>query len=295
MARNPFSRRYRPAWALAALVLLAVMTLTVPPIRTLAADLLAVFRVERIAFAPVDVESLPEEERLEDLAPEIERMFGDTLAVVQESEPVEITVTEVRERAPFTVRLPDMEEAVLHEWTAPMHVAIEIDVPRLQGLFDELGYEDVVLPKGLDGKTLEADFAGTLTSHYGTCESEQAGGDCLTFVQTASPAASVPEGLDVEQLGRIYLELLGTPADEAARLSREIDWTTTLVLPFPHHVNLTHETLSVDGVEGTLIRSESAHRPAPEYLITWIKDGVMYALVGKSDYSEALELIDSLQ
>jgi hypothetical protein len=111
----------------------------------------------------------------------------------------------------------------------------------------------------------------------------------------ASPSATVPDGLDVDQLGRIYLELLGMPAEEAGRLSRQIDWTTTLVLPFPHHVNLTYETAPVDGVEGTLIHSESSYRPAAEYLLTWVKGDVVYAVIGKGDHTEALELADSLE
>jgi hypothetical protein len=250
--------------------------------------------VRRIEFTPVDVEALPDEGNLEALAPEIERMFGDTLAIARDSEPEEITEVEARQRARFSVRLPEAPEAERHDWTAPMHVSVDIDVPRLQAVFAELGYEDIVLPKELDGKTVEADFGGTLTSYYGACDSETERQDCLTFVQMASPGASVPEGLDVDRLGRVYLELLGTPADEAAELSRDIDWTTTLVLPFPHHVNLTHETIRLDGVDGTLIHSESPYRPAAEYLLTWVKGDVIYALVGQGDHSEALALIDSI-
>jgi len=294
MARNPFARRYRPAWAVAALALLVVVTLTVAPVRSFAEDLLGIFRVQEIAFTPVDVEALPDEEALEAVAPEIERLFGDSLAVAADSEPETLTEAEARQRAPFVIRLPDGQEAARHEWTPPVHIAIQLDVPQFEALFSELGYGHIELPDELDGRRVEADFSGVLTSHYGSCEEEPMKRSCATFVQMASPSVSAPDGLEVDQLGRIYLELLGIPAGEAAELSRQIDWTTTLVLPFPHHVNLAHDKLSVDGAEATLIHSESSYRPAPEYLVTWVKDDVIYALAGRGDYAEALELIASL-
>lgn len=294
MVRNPFSRRYRLAWALAALVLLMGVTLTVPAFRSVAADLLGIFRIERIAFTPVDVEALPDEASIEALAPEIERMFGDALDVVAESSPQDVTEAEARTTAGFPVRLPAGEDASGHEWTPPTHIEMTIDLHQLQALFAELGYTDVALPKELDGSTVEADLSGILTSHFGSCE-EAVDGDCITLVQMKSPEVEIPDGLDVRQLGRIYLELLGTPAGEAAALSEQIDWTSTLVLPFPHHVNLTHEAISVGGVEGTLIHSESSYRPAREYLLTWVENDIIYALTGEGDHAEAAQLATSLR
>lgn len=294
MIRNPFSRSYRPAWAVAALVLLTVLTVTVAPLRTMAGELLAVFRVQRIVFTPVDTEAFPEEQAVKALAPEIERMFGDTLAVAAESQPEEVNEADARKRAGFVVRLPVAEEATRHEWTGPMHLAVDIDLPQLRALFAELGYGEIELPAELDGKTVEADFSGIVSSYFGSCEDGPIDQGCMTLVQMASPTVSVPDGLRLKELGRVYLELLGTPASEAAHLSQKIDWTTTLVLPFPHHVNLTHDTLPLDGVEATLIHSESSYRPTPEYLLTWVKGDVIYAVAGEGEYSEALKLAGSL-
>jgi hypothetical protein len=297
MARNPFSRRYRPAWATALLVMLVAVTLTVPPVRSLAGDLLGLFRVQRIEFTPVSEEDLPDEETLQAVAPEIERMFDETLTITGEGKQQTVTEASARERAEFPVRLPAAGgETPRYEWTPPLHVALEIDLPRIRSLFAELGYRDIDLPGALDGRTVEADFDGMLTASYGACdEDDPADRDCMTFVQMPSPSATIPNGLDINRLGRVYLELLGMPAEEAALLSERIDWTTTLVLPFPHHVNLTHETVRVDGVEGTLIHSQSAYRPTAEYLLTWVKDDVIYAIAGKGDDAGALELAASLE
>ena len=295
MARNPFSRRYRTLWAAVAVVAVVAVTLTVPPARTLAEDLLQLFRVQKITFAPVSTDALPDEETLEALAPEIERMFEDTLTVTLDGEPQEVSRAAVSSLAPFPVRLPDTETPGSYEWIPAASIAVQIDLPRWKALFTELGYGDVALPKSLDGKTVEANLEGMVSATYGDCDDSAGGEDCVTFVQMGSPSATVPDGLDVDQLGRIYLELLGMPAEEALELSKEIDWTTTLVLPFPHHVNLTYEEIEVDGVEGTLVHSESGYRPAPEYLLTWVKGNVMYAVAGKGDHAAALGLVTSLK
>ena len=297
MAGNPFSRRYRPALALGLLVMVVAVTLTVPPVRSLAGELLGLFRVQRIEFTPISEEAWPDEATVKAMAPEIERMFDEALTITAAGEQQALTEAGARDRTEFPVRLPVSEsEDALYEWTPPVHIAYTVDLPQIQALFTELGYQDIDVPKSLDGKTIEADFTGMLTASYGACSEDAPVGDgCVTFAQMPSPSASVPDGLDIDQLGRIYLELLGMPVEEAARLSDRIDWTTTLVLPFPHHVNLTHEMLPVDGVEGTLIQSESPYRPAPEYLLTWIKGDIIYAISGKGDHTKALELANSLR
>lgn len=296
MVRNLFSRRYRLAWAGAVLAMLVMLTLTVPPVRTLAGDLLSLFRVQKIEFTPVDPEALPDDETLEAIAPGIERMFDETLTVTMEGEQEVVDEASARDRAEFPIRLPTTEEEVRYEWAPPVHIAIQIDLPRIRALFNELGYQDVELPDALDGETVEADFQGMLTAAYGDCEDESSSRkDCISFVQMSSPTVSVPEDFDIDQLGQVYLELLGVTGEEAARLSERVDWTTTLVVPFPHHVNLTHETVHVDGVEGALICSNSEYRPSSEYLLTWIKDDIVYAITGKGDHAKALELASALK
>jgi hypothetical protein len=297
VARNPFSQRYRPAWAAALLVMVVVVTLTVPPVRSLAGELLGVFRLQRIEFTPVSEENLPDEETLQAVAPEIERVFDETLTMKLGGQRQSLTEASARERTEFSVRLPAaVGENAHYEWTPPVHIALEVNLQLIQGLFAELGYQDIDLPTAIDGKTVEADFAGILRASYGACDQDgPEGRDCITFVQMPSPSATVPDGLDIDQLGRVYLELLGMPVEEATRLSDRIDWTTTLVLPFPHHVNLTHETVRVDGVEGTLIHSQSGYRPAAEYLLTWVKGDIIYAVAGQGDSSAALELAASLR
>ena len=74
-----------------------------------------------------------------------------------------------------------------------------------------------------------------------------------------------------------------------------MDWTTTFVVPVPRYANLEYEDVTVDGVSGTLIRSSYPGRDVEQYLLTWLKGGVAYALQGPGTAEDALEIAASLQ
>lgn len=297
MARNPLSRRYRPAWAVATLLVLLLISLAIPPVRTFAGDLLSLFRVQEIEFTDVDLESLPDEETVRAVAPQIESMFDDDLTVTLEGEPEVVDEATARARAGFPIRAARQPAPSLIQWGPPVHVAFEVDLPRIKTLFGELGYTDVALPASLDGAVVEAQMEGMVQAHYGECEvdSPERQPDCIVHTQMPGPVISVPDNLDVEQLTRVYLELLGMTEEEAAGVSERLDWSTTLLVPFPRAYGLTYKDVEVDGVEGTLLFSMTPDGRYREYLLTWSQGGVIHSLRGYGDFGPALALADSLQ
>jgi hypothetical protein len=174
---------------------------------------------------------------------------------------------------------------------------MQVDLPRVRALLRELGYDDVDLPDSLDGAEISAAFETVVAAAYGTCESKGAvsKGACTEFVQLPAPEVSAPPELDIDQLGQAYLQLLGLSAAEAERLGERLDWTTTLIVPLPESANLRLEDVSVDGVTGTLIRPPNHSRYGQEYLLTWVKAGIVYALHGSGSTGQALSIAGSLQ
>ena len=72
-----------------------------------------------------------------------------------------------------------------------------------------------------------------------------------------------------------------------------MDWTTTLVIPIPRY-GTRYQDVLVDGVNGTLIQHDAADYTA-QYLLVWVKDGMLYALTGPGTTNEALEIGNSLK
>ena len=116
---------------------------------------------------------------------------------------------------------------------------------------------------------------------------------CTTLMQFPSPEISAPPGLDIAGIGETLLQVLGMSPEEAAQFSRSVDWTTTLIIPIPRY-GTEYQDVFVDGVEGTLIM-QSIRSQFPEYLLIWVKDGIVYALAGPGDTTAALEIAESLE
>jgi hypothetical protein len=114
-------------------------------------------------------------------------------------------------------------------------------------------------------------------------------------MQLPVPTVSAPPELDLDQLGMAYLQLLGLGAEEAERFSEQVDWTTTLVVPIPRSRNIQQQEVDVDGVTGSLIRPPRSRMNQDEYVLTWVKDGVVYALIGSGELEAALAIAESLE
>jgi hypothetical protein len=111
-------------------------------------------------------------------------------------------------------------------------------------------------------------------------------------MQLASPTADVPQGLDIAKIGEAFLELTGMTPDEAAHFSKNLDWTTTFVIPIPRN-KATFMDVNVDGVSGTYIREEYRNSSG-QYLLIWVKDGIVYTLAGSGSASSAVDIANSL-
>jgi hypothetical protein len=301
MQRNVFAPRYRPVWAAAIVIVALAIAFSFAPVRALAGNLLSLFRVQQIAFVEINPAQMPDEQTLEAAVSRFESTMRDQVDVQSDGEPRTVDEQTARAEAGFAVRLPAALEGEPSLTLGPgMHAAMLVDLPRLQSLLQELGYSDVALPASLDGAEIRVDFSTGVKAAYGECRSAGAEegtpalANCTTLVQSPSPVVSAPPELDIDQLGRAYLQLLGMSADEAERFSQHVDWATTLVVPVPQATNLSCQEVNVDGVTGTLIRPPSRDSNGQQYLLAWVKDGIGYALSGSGTSAEALQIANSL-
>lgn len=310
MLQRVFARRYRPVWGAAAAALVLAIAFSFAPVRTFAGNLLALFRVQKVEFIDVNPEQIPDQGTLQEALRRLEIVMGDQVTIEGGGEPLLIDENTARRLSVLPVRFPsalsgEPHVSLLSETRVEMHV----DLARVRALLAELGYGDTELPDSLDGADIQVDFGPAVMADYGGCQeaplAAPASGapepvhiemdDCTLFIQMRSPDISAPAALDVDQLGGVYLQLLGMSAEEAARFSERVDWTTTFVVPVPRYANLEYEDVIVDGVSGTLIRSSHPISDDELYLLTWLKGGVAYALLGPGTTEDALEIAGSLR
>jgi hypothetical protein len=307
MFQKVFSRQYRTAWVVGGIIAILAIALLFPPVRAAANSFLGLFRVEKFSVVQVNPGNLPEQLGSNS---SFENLLSDSVTIEKQGEAREVAdASEASALAGIPVRLPSNVSGDLKLEVQPGEKAtFKIDLPRVRAVLDEIGRSDIVLPDEIDGETVTVELPTAVAASYGICDhtseaAREAGADpdnpasirafCTTLVQMVSPTVEAPPGLDIAGLGQAFLQLMGMSAKEAAQFSQQVDWTTTLVIPIPRN-GAKYEDVVVDGVPGTLIH-QSLEAHAPEFLLIWLKDGVIYALTGPGKGERALEIANSLK
>jgi hypothetical protein len=293
----------RPAWAAVAAGLILVFAFALPPVRAIAVDFLNLFRVQRVAVAPINPGDLPE--RL-GTSTQLQALLSDQILFDENGEPEKVTsAAEATSLSGYQVRLPATLGRPEMLAVAPGgRASITVDKPRIEAVLREIGRTEIEIPDELHRTTMTVDLPRCVQAAYGGCGSSGEDGDdgdeeerhphlgdCTVLIQLPSPRVSAPSGLPIDRIGEAFLQLMGMPADEVARFSSTIDWSTTLVIPIPRH-STSYQQVTVDGVPGTLIRHR--HHGRLSTTLIWVKDGIIYSLTGPHSGAEALEIANSL-
>ena len=307
MFKRIFSKR--PVWAGLSAVLVLAMAFSLAPVQAWASNFLGLFRVQQVQVLPIDTTQLSSLSNDSSLVKQISQLFSDSVTVTrQPGQPVVVaSAAEASQAAGFDVRLLSAGQGTprltVEDGTA---FTVVLNRQRAQDLLDQAGRSDLQLPASIDGATISVDVPKGVTAAYGNCPVPAASGDgqtpdrnltlgrfdnCVLFAQMPSPSVNTPPDLNIAQLAEIGLQFTGMSAAEAHQFSQSVDWTSTLVIPFPSNAG-TYEQVSVDGVTGTLI---SRGECGGQYSLIWVKSGILYGLTGNGSSAQAVALAQSIQ
>lgn len=302
MLKKIFAPRVRLVWAALALITILGASLSLPPVRAFANNFLGVFRVQQVSVIPFDPLNLPQNFSADKAS--ITQLFAnnlkyDTLGKAQDVP----SAADASSLANIPVRLPTGLSGTPKLTVQPgTSLSFKVDLASIQAILSEAGFKDIQLPKALDGATVNAQLPMIVTATYGDFQatgqsngqdpdmSSQWCANCTVLVQLASPTIQTPEGVDLTAIGKAYLRLMGMSAAEADSFSQTVDWSTTLVIPVPNFA--AHQTVSVDGVNGVLIQQNPDS--GAQYMLIWVKNGIVYGLTGYGSSQSALDIANSL-
>lgn len=312
MRSRLFSRIPRLTWAIITIVTVLAISLAFPQVRAVANSFLKLFRVEQVRVLPVDMEKLAGDFGSSANAEQFEAAIADNLVIEDQGDPQEVdSAAEAAALVNFPVRLPSSLQETPRLLVQPGGTAtFTIDLALARAMLKDLGRADIQLPDSVDGAKVKVEMYNNVLAMYGDCQIDerdkppsidpddptQSPADwqppqCTTFFQAPSPSISAPPDLAVKEIGEAYLQLLGMSQEEAAQFASNVDWTTTFIVPVPRSSS-NYEEVRVDGVLGTLI---NYHRYSPNYLLIWVKDGILYALSGPGGDQDALDIAASLK
>ncbi len=301
-----FARPYRPAWAVLAVIALLAFSLAFQPVRALGQSFLNLFRVQRVQVVTFNPGGLPEQLGA---SPALEAVFSENISIEEQGDAQPAaSAEEAGQMAGFSPRLPAGREPAFLAVQPGVKAAFDVDLARIETILAEIGRSDIHLPASVDGARVTLDVQPAVVAAYGQCEGESPEdrededvdesvyrrlARCTTLMQMPSPQVSAPGELDIAPIGQAFLQVLGMEDSEAQSFAANIDWASTLVLPIPRYGS-EYSEVRVDGVAGNLIlrRLENG---ATQYMLIWLKDGMVYTVVGAGDGADGLKLAETLQ
>ncbi|MGH9482055.1 MAG: hypothetical protein ACRD1L_08160 [Terriglobales bacterium] len=276
-----------------------------PSVRAATASVLALFRVEHIAVLPLDTAASP----LAD--PTVSRMISELTR-----DEVKVTLNEHGQAAADAAQASQLAGFAVRyapNWgaggAAPSFrvqgaktLQVTVDRERTQAVLSAAGIAGQ-LPASLDGAMVTVHVPRAVAVLYGECgkwAGPDAGpatappmsGNCTVLGEGPSPEVTTPPGLDIRQLAALDLQLLGLSPEQANEYLQTIDWTSTLVVPFPRGQAQPRQ-VGVDGADGVLL-SRSRADGAGQYVLLWNRQGMLYFIAGRGDGSQGLQLADEL-
>jgi anti-sigma factor RsiW len=267
----------RPVLAGALTLLLALNLLWLPPVRAAADQLLQVFRVQQVVFLPFSEERANDIDQLETK----ESPFVDIQVADEDWDPQIVSgPAEAEDAIGYPLHQPAVFpiEPTKREFKVrgSNTIQFQVDVPVLREALMLLGINDVTLPDALGEAPVRVDMPAHAVTTYRHDDNDT--GYSLTLFQGQSPEITLPDGVDIAQLGKAMLRVYGMNPVEAEAMSQQIDWSSTLVVPFPTDLGEeSAQQVSVNGANGLLIRDND---PSGTQGLYWQDGGRFYVLTG---------------
>ncbi len=268
------------------------------PAQVWAQHFLQLLRIQKLAVVPIDSSAFTHAGLPDGASRALAQMISDDVVVtIKPNAPTAVSdVATAQARVGFNVE-------ALDALGAPQHINVEdegafhmtLDVDRIRGVLEEAGRTDIQVPSSVNGSTVAVAVAKGVTMLYGNCgdgKGKPSEGNCISFLQIPSPKVSVPPDLNMQALAEAGMQLAGVSSNEASTFAKNVDWTSTLVIPVP--LEASYRTVAVDGVNGMLIEMAAKGAYRGSYDLIWIKDGVVHAVNGRGNSSQVLAAVANL-
>jgi hypothetical protein len=261
-----------------AVVLLSFISF--PTLRAAADSLLQTFRVKSVVFVPVDSVRM---KQLGNLLSDPTSLFITQPTIVGTPKATKVSsAKDAAQLAGFTPEQPSTLPAAPASTRFTVHdsmrVQAQVNIATIRKLLTTAGINNIALPDALGSAPITADVPAFVESTY------SGEGYTVTLVQGRSPNVTLPAGVNLAQLGKAGLELIGMQPDQADQMSRQIDWSSTLVVPFPANLS---DVLKVDvgGAPGLLVSSGGASNNVDasrhNLVLYWQNGDQFYVLAGQ--------------
>jgi hypothetical protein len=312
MTTEPSSKRWGPYLVGLTVIAVAVVVLSLPAGRELVGRFFKSLRVQKVQAVNVDLSTFTDPNANPALHEMVAKMISDKVVVTknEDDQPASDQATASRLAGFPVLLLSNRKDPPKLVVSGEHAINLTVDRARLQAIFNEAGHPDLVVPQSLDGAAMAVQLPRAVQAQYGTCPTPTSAtnaiasnvtgptpgttqySDCVRLRQGPSPTVNVPQGLDVQRLAEIGLEVAGMTPTQSHDFLDTVDWKSTLSMTVPRFLR-SYQGVKINGVQGTLLTLSD--RRGPGYTLIWAKNGTVYSLVGFGDSGEAVNLASSLK
>ena len=275
------SGRRQRLFASMAVAVIAIGLLVLPPMRAAADQFLQLFRVQSVMFVPTNMDRLKQVATT--LQANEDTLFTGKPTLI--SKPAAPRAVNSLAEAHKTLSFAPQQPAQFPSAPASTQLAVRdrfavqfsINVQAARQVLAMMNVNDVTIPDALGSTPIVVNMQSSLESHYHGTNYD------LNLYQGVSPTVKLPDGVDLAQLGKAGLRVLGMDPAQADAVSRSIDWRSTLVFPFPTDFQDVRQ-VSIGNSQGLLVGSErgGANGREPQWRMYWQRGNRFYILEGRN-------------
>ena len=289
------SGRRQRLFAGMAVAVIAIGLLVLPPMRAAADQFLQLFRVQSVMFVPTNTDRLKQVATT--LQANKDTLFtGKPTLINKPAAPRAVnSLAEARKTLSFAPQQPAQFPSAPASTQLAVRdrfaVQFSINVQAARQVLAMMNVNDVTIPDALGSTPIVVNMQPSLESHYHGTNYD------LNLYQGVSPTVKLPDGVDLAQLGKAGLRVLGMDPAQADAVSRSIDWRSTLVFPFPTDFQDVRQ-VSIGNSQGLLVGSErgGANGREPQWRMYWQHGNRFYILEGRNlDEAEMLAAAESIR
>jgi len=297
----------------AAIAAALVLSLLITPVRSLAAQVLPMFRTHVQDVTPITLEHLsqpmPDLTKFGDMSPNGPKAVN--------FQPTQVTtLADASGKVGFNVLTPaslptGLSNQPVMAVTQGQSMSFTFRAAKAQAYLDSINRKDISLPAKFDGATLTVHIEPAATLAYlppgtnlaslkqaassasgsgkpdGRAVNALLNGSGLLMVETKAPSLEAT-GVSADDLRNFLLSLPGIPPGTKQQLAAIRDWTQTLPIPASSNSNL--HKVQVKGAPGVAGQNGSAN------MVVWLSNGTLYSLTGQHlDEKTLLNLAASMK
>lgn len=289
-------RKYRKLFSGLAAAVIFALFLMIPQVQTLASELLALFRtnkIEMVKLTPEDLHQIKSffysGEKGEMSLKELGRIWVESEKGIRQqyfSSPAEAQAA--------GIDLPPVPEGYLLEGIhvqSSAKISMELNTEKANKLMEKFG-SDALFDPGLNGKKFSVIWPGCISADYRTASGSSEFDHFHYTTMLDSPQIEAPSVVDAENLRAALLQAPFIPERVRSQLATIEDWQTTLPVPYVEGVRDVSytEKLSVNGKDGVFMAADKGHSA----VLLWHKNGKLHVLYGNTDKQDTALLKNNL-